>query len=131
MYKYNNATLSWQPANSGLPANGGIISIYADPDGVIHAGTYSDTYRSIDAGQSWSLFQAGVQRIVWDPARQQTAFMFGTSRGLERTLTGFATRAPFNTGLANNQFFGSLAIDVNGTTVYVGQTFKGVYRITN
>lgn len=121
----------WISANTGLPAAGGINSIYADPSGLIYAGTYNDTYRSPDAGMTWSLFQAGAQKIIWDPTRSQTAYLHRTYAGVERTVNSFASRIGFNTGLSTDAFFENIAIAMNGSTVYAGYTWKGVYRLND
>ncbi|MBZ0236127.1 MAG: hypothetical protein K8M05_27620 [Deltaproteobacteria bacterium] len=132
VFRYDGPT--WTASGSGLPPGSGgtIQNLWSSPDGALYAATFNDTFRSDNDGQDWGLFQDGIQYIVWDPARTETAYLFRQYQGMERTLSAFATLVPFSAGLPdNNPFFGRVAINADGNTLYYGVTFRGIYRITD
>jgi photosystem II stability/assembly factor-like uncharacterized protein len=128
VYRYESGSGTWISSQNGLPA--GIQDLWTDPSGAGYASTYYDTYRSTDGGLTWSLYQPGVQRIVWDPTRVETAHLFRTYQGIYRTVDSFASSVPFNQGIPSD-FFGRLGIDVSGGTLYYGAASHGLYRVTD
>jgi hypothetical protein len=131
VYRWPSGASSWTLSNTGM--SNGTNLLLVDAGGAIYAQGYSSTYRSTNAGMSWSQISGTAFAVAVDPTRAATAYLGSTTGPLmRRTLNSFGTTVPFADGLPTNSIAsGFLAIDRSGGAVYFGQAGHGILRAVN
>lgn len=112
-----------------------VSAVVVDPfDGnIVYAGTDGNgVIKSVDAGHTWQSSNEGlaypiVKALVADPVHRGVIFAGTWEGGVYRSNDGAMSWEPFSTGL-DATFIQSLAIDIQGRTLYAGTRDNGVYR---
>ena len=160
VYKTADAGETWQPARSGLPPAGKVISLQVDPQNpnIVYAGTgaYASTdavgiiWRSIDAGATWTNITHNMQNgtfveayepfnIVVDPHNSSVVYVAlgGYEGQIYKTTDAGATWWVMDNGIPRDsknftKEVLALAIDPEQSSVlYAGVRDLGVYKTTD
>jgi photosystem II stability/assembly factor-like uncharacterized protein len=152
VFKSTNGGASWNPINSGLPAdlaNTTISCIAINPSNpqIIYAGTDGNgIFKSTNGGASWkNVFSPGaefsINFLTIAPKAPQTIYAGTYAGGLYKSTNGGANWKAVSSGLPSSPTVWSLAIDPKTpTTLYAGAataivdtdgTPGGVYKSTN
>lgn len=134
VYKSLDGGVTWDKTG-GLTTHVGELAVLpTTPTRIYAAGLYS-TFRSDDAGASWSWAGSGLtngqtRSLVYDPAVLDTLYQATFGGGIFKTTDGGTSWVSVNDGLATLNV-GALAIDPDTTdTLYAG-TDDGVYKTTD
>jgi len=108
------------------------LAVHPQDPNTLYAGTTTGVYRSIDGGDSWQPWMAGIEGVIiysftFDPA--DPAIVYAGSRGNNvcRTTDGGATWAPIHHGLETLTAFDVL-VDARNPRVLTVGTVEDVYR---
>lgn len=140
LWKRREGESSWRIASRDLEGRQ-ISALALHPDGgKMWAAVLRDSqalvggglYESRDAGSTWRLFGAGLDRdwvraIRFDPAQPQVAYLATTTRGVLRSGDGGRTWSPRNAGLGALDVRALLVDPSAPNRLYAGVHGAGVY----
>jgi photosystem II stability/assembly factor-like uncharacterized protein len=126
VFKTTNAGKKWEPAGSGLPADGGILLLRSSASGTVFAVAGKEgIYRTSDGGKAWRLVRPGdVQDLAVDPAKPERVFV-ATDKGLFRSTDSGETWTQVTQGLKGDDV--EAVVASRDGQVFAG-TFYGVFR---
>jgi hypothetical protein len=134
VWRSTDGGINWSAYSSGFPA-GSANTLRADTGGNVYAiNGANGVYRLSAGGSTWAIAAPVVSNYAVDPSRNATSYFIGNNNGtnnFRRSLTSFATRIGFATGLPQSVFTGQVAIDKDGGTVYFAPTNAGLYRVND
>ncbi|HUQ04275.1 MAG TPA: hypothetical protein VM261_17370 [Kofleriaceae bacterium] len=134
VWRSTDGGINWSAYSTGFPA-GGSNTLKADAAGNVYAINGANGVYRLPAGSStWANASGVVSNYAVDPTRTATSYFIGNNNGtnnFRRSLTSFATRIGFATGLPQSVFTGQVAIDSGGSTVYFAPTNAGLYRVND
>jgi Calx-beta domain/Beta-propeller repeat/Carboxypeptidase regulatory-like domain/CarboxypepD_reg-like domain len=130
-FKSTDAALHWNNNNTGLTEALNTLAVAPTSSNTIYAGTFRGSYRSTDAGATWTKSSTdlpSVSAIAVDPTNALVAYA-GAS-GLFKTTDGGNNWNTLNTPL-NGAFIRTIVIDpLTPSTIYAGSEF-GLFRSTD
>jgi photosystem II stability/assembly factor-like uncharacterized protein len=141
LYRSNDGAKNWKKLWS--PQNESIISLVAEPSGILYAGTIDHNYhrldseaggtiyKSADGGLNWKIVNNGlpnsaVDEILPDPRSNQTVYI-RTRKGLYRTTDSGNSWQSFNSGLPRHNINDLDVLQTNPPGILVG-TEVGLYE---
>jgi large repetitive protein len=128
----NDAGLSWQPINTGLPGASSVNSLLVNPFDAttvqvsVSAGS---VYRTTNGGGAWA-FQSSTpnaSKLVANPLRPNVMYAAGSGQ-VFRSSDGGASWASTTSGISGQSLL-SIAVDPQASgTVYVGSNSGGAFK---
>jgi len=122
---------AWTPLG---PFGGPVRALTASPSGVVYAADFQGVFRSVNAGESWSLTLAAatLTGVVVDPSRPSVAYVIAHPGVVFKSTDAGAHWNPINRGLpAGQNLMRSLAVDpANPNRLYIGG-MAGLFRSTD
>jgi hypothetical protein len=134
VWRSTDGGANWSAYSTGFPAGPG-NTLKVDAGGNVYAISGSNGVYRLPAGSSnWAIAAPVVLSYAVDPTRTATSYFVGNNGGtnnFRRSLTSFASRIGFATGLPQSVGNGPIAVDSGGGTVYFGPTNAGLYRVND
>ena len=126
IFRFLDSDVKWSPILTG--SNIRIFSLAINTRGYIFAGTIGGIYRSIDDGDSWTLFKTGLpnSHIKFLTFNASEYIFAGSKDGIFRSKNDGNSWMRFNTGLTDSAIY-SLSTDSTGR-LFAGTASKGVFR---
>jgi photosystem II stability/assembly factor-like uncharacterized protein len=136
VFKSADGGRTWTSRNGDLPTlNARSLAIDPTAPDTIYLGTEdAAVFKSTDAGASWRTASAGldpaaaVRAVVIDPSNSSVLWAGDLHSGVYRSADGATTWVPVNEGL-RTRAVRTLAISLDGGTLYAGTEGEGVFRL--